>query len=92
MTQLPGASSEEVESQITKRIESVVNSINGVDELRASSDQGSSRVSITFVLEREIESAVQDVRDKVATVVGQFPRDTRPSYDQQDRPGLAARS
>jgi len=80
MTQLPGASSEEVESQITKRIESVVNSINGVDELRASSDQGSSRVSITFVLEREIESAVQDVRDKVATVVGQFPQDTRPSY------------
>ncbi len=80
MTQLPGASSEEVESQITKRIESVVNSINGLDELRASSDQGSSRVSITFVLEREIESAVQDVRDKVATVVGQFPVDTRPSY------------
>ncbi len=80
MTQLPGASSEEVESQITKRIESVVNSINGVDELRASSDQGSSRVSITFVLERDIESAVQDVRDKVATVVGQFPEDTRPSY------------
>ncbi len=80
MTQLPGASAEEVESQITKRIESVVNSINGVDELRAGSDQGFSRVSITFVLERDIESATQDVRDKVATIVGQFPTDTRPSY------------
>ncbi|MCX6549617.1 MAG: efflux RND transporter permease subunit, partial [Acidobacteria bacterium] len=80
MTSLRGASAEEIESQITKPVESVVNSISGVDELRASSDQGSSRVSITFVLERDIETAVQDVRDKVATVVGRFPRDTNPPY------------
>jgi hydrophobic/amphiphilic exporter-1 (mainly G- bacteria), HAE1 family len=78
MTQLPGASSEEVETQITKPIEEVVNSINGIDELRASSDQGSSRVMISFVLERDIEAATQDVRDKVATVVRRFPRDTFP--------------
>jgi len=75
---LPGASAEEVETQITKRIEEAVNTISGIDELRASSDQGSSRVSITFTLERDIESATQDVRDKVAGIVGQFPRDARP--------------
>jgi HAE1 family hydrophobic/amphiphilic exporter-1 len=73
---LPGASSEEIETQITKPIEEVVNTINGIDELRATSDQGSSRVTVTFVLERNIESATQDVRDKVATIVNQFPINT----------------
>src|ERR687885_232794 len=76
--QLPGASAEEIETQITKRIEEAVNTISGIDELRASSDQGMSRVTITFTLERDIESATQDVRDKLAQIVNQFPRDTRP--------------
>jgi len=75
---LPGASAEEIETQLTKRIEEAVNTISGIDELRASSDQGNSRVTITFTLEREIESATQDVRDKLAQIVNQFPRDTRP--------------
>ena len=75
---LPGASAEEIETQVTKRIEEAVNTISGIDELRASSDQGNSRVTITFTLEREIESATQDVRDKLAQIVNQFPRDTRP--------------
>ena len=60
--QLPGASAEEIETQITKRIEEAVNTISGIDELRASSDQGNARVTITFTLERDIETAVQDVR------------------------------
>src|SRR6476620_7676271 len=75
---LPGASAEEIETQITKRIEEAVNTISGIDELRANSDTGSSRVSINFTLERDIEAATQDVRDKVATIVAQFPRDARP--------------
>lgn len=86
---LPGASAEEVETQITKRVEEVVNTISGIDELRATSDQGSSRVSITFLLERDIESATQDVRDKIATIVGQFPRDTRPAQIQKIDPDAA---
>jgi hydrophobic/amphiphilic exporter-1 (mainly G- bacteria), HAE1 family len=75
---LPGASAEEIETQLTKRIEEAVNTISGIDELRASSDQGNSRVTINFTLERDIESATQDVRDKLAQIVSQFPRDTRP--------------
>jgi HAE1 family hydrophobic/amphiphilic exporter-1 len=75
---LPGASAEEIETTITKRIEEAVNTISGIDELRASSDQGNSRVTIIFTLERDIESATQDVRDKLAQIVNQFPRDTRP--------------
>jgi HAE1 family hydrophobic/amphiphilic exporter-1 len=74
---LPGASAEEVETQITKRVEEAVNTISGIDELQASSDQGGSRVNITFTLERDIESATQDVRDKIAPIVSQFPRDAK---------------
>src|SRR5258708_17098932 len=75
---LPGASAEEIETQIRKRIEEAVNTISGIDELRASSDQGNSRVTINVTLEREIDAAAQDVRDKLAQIVNQFPRDTRP--------------
>src|SRR6476646_11716255 len=84
--QLPGASAEEVETQITKRIEEAVNTISGIDELRANSNQGQGQVNIVFTLERDIEAATQDVRDKVATIVGQFPRDTKPPVIQKVDP------
>jgi hydrophobic/amphiphilic exporter-1 (mainly G- bacteria), HAE1 family len=87
--QLPGASAEEVETQITKRVEEAVNTISGIDELRANSNQNQSQVNITFTLERDIESATQDVRDKVATIVGQFPRDARPPQIQKQDPDAA---
>jgi hydrophobic/amphiphilic exporter-1 (mainly G- bacteria), HAE1 family len=86
---LPGGSAEEIETQITKRIEEAVNTISGIDELRANSDQGNSRVTITFTLERDIETAVQDVRDKLAGIVNQFPRDTRPLNIQKIDPDAA---
>jgi HAE1 family hydrophobic/amphiphilic exporter-1 len=86
---LRGASAEEIETEITKPVEQAVNTISGVRELRATSDQGSSRVSITFSLERDIESAVQDVRDKIATIVQQFPRDTDPPVIQKSDPDSA---
>ena len=73
---LHGASAEEIETTITKPIEAAVNTINGIEELRCSSNQGNGNCTITFTLERDIEAATQDVRDKVATV--RFPRDTQP--------------
>ncbi len=85
-TNLPGASAEEVETQLTKPIEEVVNTIAGIDELRSGSRQGFSMVMVTFVLERDIESAVQDVRDKVATIVNQFPKDTVAPVIQKNDP------
>lgn len=83
---LPGASAEEVETTLTKPIEEVVNTISGIDELRASSDQGSARVNITFTLERNIEAATQDVRDKVSTIVARFPKDAKPPVIQKVDP------
>lgn len=77
-TVLPGASPEEVESQITKPIEEVINTISGIDELRSTTLEGTSQVVVQFVLEKNGDVAAQEVRDKVATVVGQLPRDTDP--------------
>ncbi len=75
---LPGASVEEVESTLTKPVEEVVNTINGIDELRTNSNPGGMNANITFVLERDMDAAIQDVRDKMSQVQGRFPRDTQP--------------
>ena len=75
-TRLPGASPEEVESQVTKRIEEVVNTISGIDELRSTTIEGQSQVFVSFILDRDIESAAQDVREKVATILSQVPQGT----------------
>ena len=72
-TRLPGASPEEVESQVTKRIEEVVNTISGIDELRSTTIEGQSQVFVSFILDRDIEAAAQDVREKVATILVPAP-------------------
>jgi HAE1 family hydrophobic/amphiphilic exporter-1 len=72
-TRLPGASPEEIESQITKVIEEAVNTIAGLDELRSSSIEGQSQVFATFILERDVQEAANDVREKVSAVLSRFP-------------------
>ncbi|MBI3397860.1 MAG: efflux RND transporter permease subunit, partial [Deltaproteobacteria bacterium] len=75
-TRLEGASPEEIENQITKRVEEVVNTINGIDELRSTTIEGQSQVYATFVLEKDINVASNEVREKVSTIVSQFPQGT----------------
>jgi HAE1 family hydrophobic/amphiphilic exporter-1 len=75
-TRLAGASPEEIESQITKPIEEVVNTISGLDELRSSTIEGQSQVFATFVLDRNVQEAANDVREKVGTVLSRFPAGT----------------
>ncbi len=77
-TILPGASPEEIESEITKPIEEVINTISGIDELRSTTLEGVSLVVVQFLLDKDADVAAQEVRDKVATVTGQLPRDTDP--------------
>ncbi|PYS43227.1 MAG: AcrB/AcrD/AcrF family protein [Acidobacteria bacterium] len=76
--QLPGASVEEVETTLSKPIEETLNTINGIDELRTNSNRGGMNANITFNLERSMDAAIQDVRDRVVQVQGRFPRDTLP--------------
>ncbi len=66
---LPGATPEEVSTQILLPLEDALSSISGLDELQSSGDEGGARLTCQFVLERDIESAAQDVREKVATAI-----------------------
>jgi hydrophobic/amphiphilic exporter-1 (mainly G- bacteria), HAE1 family len=77
-TTLPGASPEEAETEIAQEVEEVVNTVDGVEELRSISGQGSAFVIITFRLDRDIDTAAQDVRDKVATVIRSLPEEADP--------------
>lgn len=78
MARLPGASPEEMESQVSQPIEEELNTIEGIQELRSVNGAGSCFVVVTFDLKRDIDSASQDVRDRVARVVRQLPRDMDP--------------
>ena len=77
-TSLPGASPEEVEVVLSQPIEEVVNTVEGITELRSVSGAGTSIVIATFELDRDIDVAAQDVRDRVATVVRRLPDDVEP--------------
>ena len=80
---LPGASPEEVESLVTQQVEEVVNTVDGISELRSVSGQGSSIVIATFRLDRNLESATQDVRDRVNTLGRRLPEDSTPPIIQK---------
>ncbi len=72
-TRLPGAAPQEVETEITDKIEEAVNTISGIDELRSTSSEGVSLVFVTFELERDLDSAAQDVRDKINRALPELP-------------------
>ena len=80
---LPGASPEECESLIAQQVEEVVNTVDGISELRSVSAQGSSIVIATFRLDRNLESATQDVRDRVNTLGRRLPEDATPPVIQK---------
>ena len=92
-TKLAGASPEEMETQVTKLVEEVVNTINGLEELRSSTSEGNSRVTAIFALERDPDVVAQDVRDKISTILAKFPKDTDPpiveKFDPDSAPILA---
>ncbi len=84
-TEWPGASTEEMETEISKRIEEAVNTIEGINELRSISGPGTSAVIVTFNLNRDIDTATQDVRDRVAAVLKKLPDDaTAPLIAKSD--------
>ena len=82
-TTLRGAAPEEVETQVSKRIEEAVNTIAGIDDLRSTSAEGISLVSIQFVLEKDPDVAAQEVRDKISTILSELPKDADPPVVQK---------
>jgi HAE1 family hydrophobic/amphiphilic exporter-1 len=77
-TTLPGASPEEIEAQVSQRLEEAINTVEGINELRSISGQGVSLIIITFNLERDIDIATQDVRDRIASALRDLPREVDP--------------
>jgi HAE1 family hydrophobic/amphiphilic exporter-1 len=84
-TRLPGAAPEQVESEVTDRIEEAVNTISGIDTLTSTSSEGVSQVVIAFRLEKNADVATQEVRDRVDRVVPQLPRTIlQPTVEKRD--------
>jgi HAE1 family hydrophobic/amphiphilic exporter-1 len=69
----PGASPQEIETEITDKIEGAVNTISGIDELRSTSVEGVSQVFITFLLDKNADVAAQEVRGKVDLALPDLP-------------------
>jgi hydrophobe/amphiphile efflux-1 (HAE1) family protein len=84
-TVLPGAAPEEVETEITDKVEEAVNTISGIDELRSASAEGISLVYVTFVLDKSPDVAAQEVRDRVNGILPQLPSDIdQPTVTKMD--------
>src|SRR5579862_3743096 len=81
----PGAAPEQIETEVTDKIEEAVNTISGIDELRSTSSEGVSQVAISFVLEKDTDVAAQQVRDKVNGVLPLLPKTIQqPRVDRFD--------
>jgi len=74
-TSYSGANADIIESQITEPLEKAINSIDGIRNITSSSVQGSSSISIEFNLDKDLEAAANDVRDKVSQAVRSLPDD-----------------
>ncbi|MBA3935863.1 MAG: efflux RND transporter permease subunit [Planctomycetes bacterium] len=84
-TTRPGTSVEEMETGVTKVIEDAVNTISGIDELRSTSKEGISSVTIVFLLEKNRDIAQQEVQGKINTVLAALPTGTQaPIIDKFD--------
>ena len=74
-TDYTGANSDIIESQITEPLEKAINGIPGVKNISSSSSQGSSNINVEFGLSVDLETAANDVRDKVSQATRQLPQD-----------------
>ena len=85
LTVYPGANAQVVETEVTERLEEVINNIEGIKTLRSESREGVSSIGIEFDLSRDINVAAQDVRDRVSRIRGSLPKDIlEPVIAKQD--------
>jgi HAE1 family hydrophobic/amphiphilic exporter-1 len=77
LTVLPGADPETIEQQVTKPLEEALNSLSGLDTLRSVNVENVSQLIVRFDLERDVDVAAQDVRDKVQATLARLPREVQ---------------
>ena len=75
---LPGASPDEMSSSVAEPLEQALAGVAGVDQIESRLGVGSARITIRFVLERDINEAAQDIREKVAGAMGRLPPQVEP--------------
>ena len=75
-TVLPGAGVEEMETTVTKPIEDIINTVSGIDELRSTTQEGVSVVTVQFLLTKNGDVGAQEVRDKVSSIIATLPEGT----------------
>ncbi|MBP7950344.1 MAG: efflux RND transporter permease subunit [Verrucomicrobiales bacterium] len=84
-TTLRGAAPEEMETSVTKPLEEIINTIQGIDEISSTTTEGVSQITVQFLLEKNRDIAAQDVRDKVNTILSRLPQGTEtPIIDKFD--------
>jgi hydrophobic/amphiphilic exporter-1 (mainly G- bacteria), HAE1 family len=88
-TRLVGAAPEEIETEVTDKIEEAVNTISGIDQLISISAEGVSQVIVNFELEKNPDVAAQEVRDRVNSVLRDLPRDADPPVIEKIDPDAA---
>jgi hydrophobe/amphiphile efflux-1 (HAE1) family protein len=77
ITALPGAAPQEIETEVTDKIEEAVNTISGIEELRSISTEGVSQLVVSFTLAKDVNVAAQEVRDRVSTILPDLPEGTK---------------
>lgn len=80
---LPGADPEIMDSDVTEVLEEQINTIEGVKSIRSSSREGQSQIVVEFVLEKDVDVAAQEVRDKVNLARPDLPDDLEPPLVQK---------
>jgi HAE1 family hydrophobic/amphiphilic exporter-1 len=88
-TRMPGASPEQIERDVTDRIEETVSSISGIDELSSNSYEGLSVVSCRFVMEKRTDVAAQEVTDRINRVLSALPEGAETPQVLRVDPGSA---
>ena len=76
----PGASAEAVETDVTKPVEDIVNTVGGIKKIRSTSVEGRSGTSIEFELNTNMDKAVQEIRDKIAQIRPGFPKEVKDPF------------
>jgi len=85
----PGASPEEIETEITKKVEDAVNTISLIDEVRSTSSEGRSVVIVSFLLQKNGDIAAQEIQNKVNLIVADLPQTAKPPVVQKLDPDAA---
>ena len=87
---VPGASSDEIVNSVVLPLEAALNTISGLDTISSQSNEGNARVTCTFILEREIGGAAQDVREKVSGALKNLPPNILPPVIAMSDPDSAS--